>query len=262
MKKILITLGLLVAFSSVSFAAEKLVQVSTIQALLNGVFEKAVSASYCNKNSDIGVGAGVGLGEVIQINGICYEADKTGALTAMPKEKGLSFFTGAKFNPKKAKTFKLENLKNSSDIQNAIDEKISNLKGDNVFYVMTITGTFESIDARSEIVPNSENYKPIVQWMKEYQTKFTFVGDKAVGTIIGIRSPYFMNDIGVYPYHFHYVSNDNAWGGHVLNFSIKDAVVKILPISEMNLILPTDKAYLNTEMKLNAGSSFQKLETK
>ncbi len=71
MKKILIVLSLLFVFSSISFAAEKLLKVSTIQALLNGVFEKAVTADYCNKNSDMGLGAGVGLGEVVQLNGIC-----------------------------------------------------------------------------------------------------------------------------------------------------------------------------------------------
>ncbi len=256
------TLALLTTFASISFAAEKLLQVSTIQALLNGVFEKAVTADYSNKNSDIGLGAGVGLGEVVQLNGICYEADSTGVLTVMPKDEGISYFTGAKFNQKKTNTFKLENLKNSNDIQSAIDNKIVSLKGENVFYVMIITGTFETVDARSEIVPNTENFKPIAQWMKEYQTKFTFTGEKAVGKVIGIKSPYFMNDIGVYPYHFHYISNDNKWGGHILDFSIKDAELKILPINEMKLILPDSKAYLNTYMKLNAGASFKKLETK
>jgi acetolactate decarboxylase len=57
-------------------------------------------------------------------------------------------------------------------------------------------------------------------------------------TIAGFKSPAYVSGVNVPGYHLHFLTEDSHAGGHVLDFSIQEAVVSVDYTSEFLMILP------------------------
>jgi len=252
------TLSVLFAtfFISITCLAADLYQAGTITALLKGLYQPTITVKQAVENADIGLGCGVGLGEVTFINGKCFVAGPEGRVKQLDDSSSLAFFTGVKFLPKI--TYTVNNISSVKELESNIDK---HLTSNNIFYAIKITGEFNVVNARSEDV-DTPPYTPLLEWMKDHQHKFNF--KKIRGTLIGFKCPSLIKGIGVVGYHIHFISKEEKVGGHVLGVNIKNAKIEIEPISDMKLILPKTKEYLNADMSISKKShaDFNKLETK
>lgn len=60
------------------------------------------------------------------------------------------------------------------------------------------------------------------------------------GTLVAIRLPKGMSDLGAAGYHYHFITNDHSAGGHVLTCTISSGVAKYDAPSEMNVVFLPD----------------------
>ncbi len=87
---------------STAFDLERhsLFQVSTSNALVQGVFQGAVTVQELKRNGDFGLGTFDGLdGELIMLDGVCHRATGGGVVTSPPDDARVPFAVVTHFRP-------------------------------------------------------------------------------------------------------------------------------------------------------------------
>lgn len=221
-------------------------QVGTIDALLKGEYEGVMSLEDINMIVDTGVGTTSKLGEVVGINSKFYVADVNGKLKKLDNKTEFPYLTAVRFNSDKS--FKVNNVENLNSFKSLLKEQ--NCSSD-IFYAMKITGLFRSVDAMSE-----ESLKdkpvPLQDWLKSNQKKFTFKNVR--GTIVMFKYPENAAGLEKGGYHAHFVSSDETFGGHVLDFSIVKGDVLLQNIYSMTLLLAQPEDDKKTPMRNKSGN--------
>ena len=209
---------------------ETLTQISTIGALLDGVYDGVVTFGTLRQYGDFGIGTFEGLdGEMVGFEGSFYQVKADGIAYPVSDCMETPFACVTFFDADHQKT--LPEGIDYEQLQESLDEL---LPTDNIFYAIRIDGTFSYMKTRS--VPGQEKpYPPLVEVTKNQPT-FEFKGVE--GTIAGFRCPAYVSTVNVPGYHLHFLTKDKDAGGHVLNFTVSEAVAYIDYTSEFLMILP------------------------
>ena len=229
----------LLALSPPSPAGETLVQISTIDALLQGIFDGNVTFDELKQHGDFGIGTLDNLdGEMIALDGKFHQIDSKGTVHEIPGNAETPFAAVTFF--KSDKTLKLAAIGSLADLQAFLDRKI--LSG-NLFHAVKITGSFTAMDLRS--VPRQDApFRTLTEVVKE-QSVFRLSG--VSGTLVGFRCPEYVKGINVPGYHFHFISRDGKQGGHVLDCSLEQADVEIDTLENFRMLLPRDGDFLKAD---------------
>ena len=220
-----------------------LYQISTINAVLQGVYDGQLTIKDLKQQGDFGIGTLNGLdGELIGLDGDYYQIKADGAVLKVNDDVNVPFATSLFFKPDRfAELYDLdyENLQKSLD-------GITNDK--NYFYAVRIDGVFTNVKTRSN-PKQTKPYKTLTEAAKE-QTIFDLKNIK--GTVIAFWCPQYANGINVPGYHLHFISEDRKFGGHILTASLKSGKVQIARINDFHMVLPQDasdfgKAALNED---------------
>jgi len=231
---------------------DTLFQASTIEALLNGVFDGEVQIGTLRKHGDIGIGTFNALdGEMIALDGKFYQIGGNGmVLPANDLEKtpfaAVTFFDV----DKKAK------IRNIADIEHLKETINGMLPSANIFYAIRIEGTFKYIKTRS-VPEQQEPYPPILEIIKK-QPVFEF--NDVEGTIVGFWCPEYVKDINVPGFHFHFIDKKRSAGGHLLGCEIETADVEIDDTTRFRMILSNNKEFLNADLTREKDSDLGMVE--
>jgi acetolactate decarboxylase len=93
----------------------------------------------------------------------------------------------------------------------------------NLVYAIKLEGLFHHVKTRS-IFPQTKPYKVMSELVK---TQPTFEFKDIAGTMVGFWTPPSMKGIGLAGWHLHFLTKDGKGGGHVLEFTSQDAVMKL-----------------------------------
>lgn len=217
-----------------------LTQVSTIDALMTGVYDGETTLAALGQKGDFGVGTFNALnGEMVLLDGRFYRIRETGKVeTPGPTEKtpfaAVTFFESDKTFP----------LQAGLDLRRFMIETDRALPTTNIFYAIKITGVFQVVRTRSEPA-QKKPYRPLEEVLK---TQPTFSLENIRGTIVGFRCPSYVKGINVPGYHLHFISSDHATGGHVLDFIVKEAVLEVDYMNQFSLVLPSDKGFYGADL--------------
>ncbi len=205
-------------------------QYGTISALLAGDYQQKVSVEQAKDDgNNFGVGAGIGLGEVVAVNGEYFIADPHGNMREMKDGDGLSFLTATDFKKDDALSFAVNKKITLAKLQAQISNKMKNNQNS---YAVLVKGKFARVLARSENY-DKEMGTPLVEWLKHNENRYML--KDVAGTFVMFYSPKYVAGFGVPGYHTHFLSQDDKLGGHVLNAEITKAEVEIMPILNINL---------------------------
>ena len=94
--------------------------------------------------------------------------------------------------------------------------------GENLFRSIKIHGEFSSMHVR--IAPKSspgKRFAEIAAHQPEYHA------EHISGTIVGFWTPELFHGVSVAGYHLHFLSDDHQFGGHVMDFVMKNGEVEI-----------------------------------
>jgi len=249
----LVGLFILPAFSAGAQPDDALTQVSTIDALLTGVYDGEMTLADLAVHGDFGIGTFNALdGEMILMDSTFYQVLHDGNVATPSVSTTQTPFAMAHFF-EAGQTFSLSSGVTADDVKVEIDQ---HLPTKNIFYALKIHGTFASLEARS-VPKQSKPYRPLADVVED-QSVFEF--SDIEGTVIGFRSPPYSKGLNVPGYHFHFLSEDKQQGGHVLRFVTKQVVCEVDAISELSVLLPADEAFYSADLSRDQHAELTKVE--
>jgi acetolactate decarboxylase len=207
-----------------------LYQTSTIDALLDGNYERGVSFAELATYEDFGLGTFDALdGEMIGLDGTFYRVRADGRAYEVDKRMKTPFAVVTFFEPKKVRP--LTDPMDYSDLCAYVDEVA--LDGATC-HALRVDGYFRYVKTRS--VPRQHKpYPPLIEAVKHHPTfKFREVG----GSLVGFRFPDYVQGINVSGYHFHFITEDRDAGGHLLECQIVRGELRVNHESDLRLELP------------------------
>jgi acetolactate decarboxylase len=256
MKKIIaiaiIMLTVMPLFSESLPDRDTVYQVSTINALLEGVFEGKITVKDLVTHGDTGIGTFNALdGELVMLDRVVYQVRSDGKIYKMPHSATTPFAAVTWFdNDHSIQCPKTASFK---ELQDVIDAA---LPTKNIMYALKITGTFSVMKTRS--VPRQNKPYPRLPDVTKQQPVFNLTNVK--GTIVGFRLPEYTQGINVPGYHMHFISEDAACGGHVLDCVGENLTIQIDPSSSFYMVLPQDEDFYQAEIGTSNQNEIEEVE--
>lgn len=207
-----------------------LYQVSTIDALLSGVYDGAVPWREVMRHGDFGIGTFDGLGgEMVALDGHWYDVRCDGRVVAIEASGRTPFAAVNAFKPDTRTP--LLSVTSLDGLTKALDLVLT---ATNQPCAIRIDGFFRYVRTRS-VPPQHKPYPPLAEVAKQ-QAEFEF--RDVAGTLVGFRCPGWMKGVNVPGYHLHFITADRGGGGHVLDVSFEDLVAQVDTCHTVTIALP------------------------
>jgi acetolactate decarboxylase len=228
-----------------------LFQVSTSNALVQGVFSGTVTVHDLKRNGDFGLGTFDGLdGELIMLDGACYRATGGGAVTSPPDDARVPFAVVTHFQPDLSLTSGPGSL---ADLAGFLDAA---RPSENLFVGIRAAGRFERLSLRAACA--AESGETLLE-ATAHQSEFTVVQEE--GALVGFWAPLYARAVNVPGYHFHFISGDRRLGGHVLDTQAGPLEVGLHIESELHIAIPETEEFLTADLSGDHQEALHQAET-
>src|SRR6266478_3017279 len=220
-----------------------LFQVSTSGALVQGIYEPAVSSRFLLNYGDFGLGTFENLdGEMVVLDGAIYQVRSDGKVLNIVDDVGTPFAVVTDFIADQDQT--IESASSFEEITKICDQYRDS---DNLFYAFRIDGRFAHIHTRA--MKATLDGLPLAK-AAAIQPEFDFTD--VDGTLVGIWAPQFSSAFNVAGYHFHFLSEDRTKGGHLLECSGEKLRVRVERLNDFHLSLPETEEFLRADLNKDA----------
>ena len=232
---------------------ETLYQVSTIDALMQGVFDGVQPVGELKKHGDFGIGTFDALdGEMIVLDGVVYQAKADGRIYPVADSQTTPFATVTYFNSDLAATTR--SPMNLSIFSSVMEKQ---LPTGNMIYAVRIHGTFPTMKVRA--IPAQKEPFPTLSEASKNQSVYTY--SETTGTIIGFYTPVFFKSVNVPGYHLHYLSDDHKTGGHILDLTVPASTTVAYDITPgFAMALPTSGDFTGVDLSKDLSAELAKVE--
>jgi acetolactate decarboxylase len=250
---VILTMMVFLAPGSLASSNDTLLQTSTIEALMQGVYDGTTTFKDLKAYGDFGIGTVQALdGEMIELDGQFYQVKSDGVAYQLNDSMKTPFAEVTFFKPDE--TVELNFTSNLTQLEDYIDSKLATK---NLFYAIRIDGTFDYAKTRSVSI-QTKPY-PILSEAVKGQKIFELYNVR--GTIAGFRCPAFVSGANVPGYHMHFITENRSAGGHLLDFKLGNASVKIDIISEFEMVLPNNEEFYQADLSGNQQAAVRAVES-
>ena len=212
-------------------------QVSTSGALVEGIYERAVSTKILPNYGDFGIGTFDNLdGEMVVLDGDIYQVRSDGTVNKIVDDTGTPFAVVVHFIADRDEVIMEAN---SFEILRSICDRYRDSA--NLFYAFRIDGVFDQVHTRA-MRATTEGLAKAAAAQPEFHFKNTR------GTLVGIWAPEFAGSLNIAGYHFHFLSDDRKEGGHLLDCSGKNLRVRVERLTDFHLCLPETEEFLRADL--------------
>ena len=234
----------------------KMFQVATLQSLALGYTKSVITVEELLKHGDIGLGTFEGVdGEMIVLDGHCYQAKADGSVFEAPNEKGVPFCAVSFL--KNNGCVNIENIKDINELKTFLNIYIDERFELNSMHIVRIDGCFAQVMARSESGKFSRHID-LKSLLENNQQDFCF--DNIEGTLVCVYFPDYMDGINAPGWHFHFVSKDRICGGHVFDVKFEKANAIINKICSIEIKLPDEPEFDTYALKEASQNDIKKVE--
>lgn len=228
-----------------------LFQVSTAGALVEGVYQGAVSVAQLLEHGDFGLGTFEDLdGEMIVVDGRCYQARGDGSIREPPADALVPFAVVTRFRPERSTRFR--SVASFDDLRTQLDGLRNSA---NLFFAVSAHGTFDSLKVRA--VCKSAKSERLVD-AASHQQEFEF--ENATGRILGFWTPEYAKTVNVPGYHLHYLADDLSGGGHLLDCRASDLRIRIEHAADFRMAIPETRGFLRADLTGDPSAELDKAE--
>lgn len=232
----------------------RLFQYSTIDALLEGVYDGQLTLGEMLERGNQGLGTFNGLdGEMVVLDGKVYQVRYSGKVEQMPAAGKTPFAQVVNFHADQQ--VRIEGKVDFAGLKKAVELA---LPSPNLFYAVHISGAFNHVKARS--VPRQNRPYPKLVDVVKKQAVFEF--NNVRGDIVGFISPSYVKGLGAPGWHIHFLRSDRQAGGHVLGLELEGVTVQIDVIPAMDLLLHTSGDFLKVGLGDDKSKALHKVEGK
>jgi acetolactate decarboxylase len=231
---------------------QTLFQTSTLQSLMNGVYDGDFSLGELKQHGDFGLGTFDALdGEMVALGGQFYQVKADGKAYPVSPAQKTPFCQVTFFQAEKTL-----DLNEPLDLQQLEQYLSTQLPSGNFPYAVKITGKFSHIKTRS-VPRQTKPYPPLLEAAKK-QAVFEF--RDVDGVIVGFYHPQYLAGINIAGYHCHFLTQDRQSGGHLLDCRIKQVKVELEQLEDFSLRLPDTAAYSRTDLSGDKKQDIEKVE--
>ena len=224
----LICIALMLSCSNHKVQTDVLYQVNSFDILMQGNYDGNWLSDDVLENGDFGIGSFDRLnGEMVLVDGQMFRIHASGEAQQTDTGESACIATLCWFM--EDFEFEVQNL----SIEELKQKIKTQLPDTTLFYAIRIEGEFEAITTRS-IYPQEKPYRPLPEVLAEEVRRESA---DVTGTGVGFLAPSHVQGAVWKGFHFHFLSDDHSFGGHIINFVIRNAVVKIDILNQLNLIL-------------------------
>lgn len=215
-------------------------QVSTVGALVEGVYEGAVRIGTLREHGDFGIGTFEGLdGELVALDGEFFRVRTDGELDPVDDEVLSPYAMVTHFTADR-----VEALPACPDFD-ALGAALDWLRdSSNHFFAFRVHGTFPSMHVRAACkVPEGTPLVEATERQREWQL------ESVQATLVGFWSPAYAAHLDVPGYHFHVVDRTANRGGHVLGCATGSTTVGVARLDQLVIALPGTADFLNADLR-------------
>ena len=207
-------------------------QFSVIHALMAGLYDGVFPADQVLSKGDFGIGCGHALnGELVFVDGNIYRCTSDGSVTLVDETERVPFAEVVDFRP----TLSVRLGDDGPLDREAFEDLVSSLMPSrNLFYALRLDGEFDRMLVR-EPIRQHHPFQPLLEVMKTQNE--SELGETS-GSLIGFWAPGIYQGISVAGFHFHYLDDARAVGGHSLDYSIRSGTLTMQAMSSLTLRLP------------------------
>lgn len=223
-----------------TLSRHEIFQTSLMSALLDGVYEGVMTVRDLLQHGSFGIGTFNGLdGEMLILNGTCYQLRADGGVNKADLGAHTPYAVVTNFVPH------IESELPANVLRAEASEFIDHMTAsENYMYALRIDGDFEWIRMRT-VVKQEKPYRPMVEATDEDAIVEL---DNVTGSIVGFRTPLYEQGIGVPGCHAHFITDDRAGGGHVLDFKLRSGSAALCLGTDLRLQLPLTDAFRDANL--------------
>ena len=234
----------------------KIYQVSTLSALSLGYTKSVITVEELLHRGDTGLGTFEDVnGEMIVVDGVCYQAHEDGSVTTAKKGTGVPFAAVGKVTDNRIINF--GEIHSINDLKTRLDLSIEEDFGLNGIHIARIDGFFEKVSARSE-VPYRSQHVELKDILSKTQTAFEF--EKINGSLVCLYYPDYMVGINAAGWHLHFLSEDGTQGGHVFEIDMSYGTCRLQKMDSIEIQLPKDPSFDTYSLKAASQEDIKKVE--
>lgn len=231
---------------------DMLYQVSTLDALLAGVFDPVTTIGDLLTHGDTGLGCFAAVdGEMVVLDGKAYQVRSDGKVLRATPAMRSPFAVVTCFD--RDREMKLDQPLDLKGLTAFLDAQLPTR---NLFYVIRLDGDFDYMKSRS--VPRQHKPYPRLLAVSMAQAMFEFKQTR--GTLIGIFCPYFVTGANMAGWHFHYLNDERTGGGHVLDLKLKQGTLAIDQTPRYMMALPESGPYTEVRLEKTNVDEMHKVE--
>jgi acetolactate decarboxylase len=240
------------AASAPAPAPPTLFQTSTINALLEGVYDGDLTVATLRRHGDFGLGTFNGLdGELVQVDGQVYQVRSDGKARRVPDALRIPFAETTFFHADRSVT-----LAKPLSLPQMTAYLDTLLPSRNLFYALRVEGTFAHLKTRS--VPRQA--KPYPRLAEVVKTQPTFEFHRQRGVMVGFWTPDYAAGLNVPGYHFHFLTADRTGGGHVLECTVGQVRISVEETPQFSLDLPRTREFQAAVLHPQGRGELKKVE--
>lgn len=214
-------------------------QVSTSGAIVQGLYQGAITVGELRRHGDLGLGTYEDLdGEMILLDGHCYRAAADGTVAEVDDDVLSPFATVVQFTVDATHT--VEDVTSFADLIARLDGLRTT---NNDFLAWRIHGEFTNLQVRAACRHASGT--PLVEAVVD-QALFEYANVAA--TLVGFWSPAYSQAIAIPGYHLHAISDDRTQAGHVFTVTADQLVVQMHQVSDLHVALPETVEFLEADL--------------
>jgi acetolactate decarboxylase len=228
-----------------------LFQVSTAGALVEGVYQGAVSVGLVREHGDFGLGTFEDLdGEMVVLDGRVFRVSSAGEVDEVEDDATTPFAVVTRFGDPDPVVLR------EADSLSALTAAVDALRDSaNVFVALRVDGHFDAVHVRAAC--RTAPGVPLAV-ATEHQAEFELVA--VDGTMVGFWSPPYASGVEVAGYHLHFLTSDRSAGGHVLDCRGADLRVRIQEEADVHLALPDTAAFRAADLTRDPTADLDRAE--
>lgn len=204
-----------------------------------GLYGGTMTVGELLEHGDLGLGTLDSIdGELIVLDGKAYQAKGSGDQPEIVEVSPDALIPYAAVVPHQAEViFRQRFEMTDKELKERIE---SYYDGENLFRSIKIRGEFSHMHVR--MIPKSTpdtKFADVATHQPEYSR------DNVAGTIVGFWTPEIFHGVSVAGYHLHFISDDLTFGGHVMDFVIKEGIIEVEAVDQLDQRFPVqDRQYL------------------
>ena len=233
-------------------ARTKFTQVSLFSVLLSGRYDGVITLAELKKKGGMSIATMDRLdGEMQMIDGVVYQACADGRVYLPGDDATIPFGTVAEFHAER--TLRVGDIPSYERFEEYMAECCPE---ENIPLAIHFTGEFRRMKVRT--VGRQEHDGIGLAEAAKNEAVFDLTDCR--GDLVGFRLPGYVQGVNAPGWHLHFVDAARQHGGHVVNFSLKDGVLRLCHADDFQIHLPAPEVLAGLDLSRDWSKELKRAE--